>query len=330
MNNNDETGGVLQSILYFFILILLLVLLSVSIYAGYIIYRDLPREPENLNVVLNPEANDSTNYDSDVNQFNKNMKFNHNNISYRFFDCNYEQEIRVLNAFEILSNETGLITFVKSLGFPDIEILCSETSKQTQELGSEYFIAGEGGAKEIIQTIKYNIITSGSILLYDSPTGSLKCNSPEIELHELLHVFGFDHSSNKNSLMNPYLSSCKQKIDVSIINELKRLYAETNLPDLYFETFSQPIKKGRYLDLNFTIKNSGTVDAENASFSIIEEGKILETHSLADINFGAGVLMKMENIKLRSSDPKQISIIIDYNQNIPELDKENNIAEITF
>jgi len=87
MNNNDETGGVLQSILYFFILILLLVLLSVSIYAGYIIYRDLPREPENLNVVLNPEANDSTNYDSDVNQFNKNMKFNHNNISYRFFDC---------------------------------------------------------------------------------------------------------------------------------------------------------------------------------------------------------------------------------------------------
>lgn len=328
--NNTKENRSLQGVLYFFILLLLFVLLAISAYAGFILYEKLYGEPENLSVVIPPNLNNSYQYSGEVRQFNKNMKFNHNTITVRFFDCSYEEESRMEKAFEIIKNETKVIDFQKTKEIPDIEILCSEASKQTDVQDSDYFIAGEGGAKEIIQTEKYNVILSGSVLLYNSPQGGLKCANPNIELHELIHVFGFDHSSNEKSLMYPYLTSCNQGLDLSIIDELKRLYSQENLPDLYFEEFSQPMKKSRYLNLNFTIKNSGTIDAKNATFSIIENNQLLETHTLGDIKFGAGILMKMENIRLKSSDPKTISIVIDYNNKIKELDKSNNIAEISI
>jgi hypothetical protein len=320
----------IQTILYFLILALLVLLLLVSIYSGYILYNDFYGKPQNLSVILPPDSNDSNQHYGDVKQFNKNMKFNHNLISVKFFDCTLDEESRMSKAFEIITNETGIIPFKKTNENPDIEILCSEANKQTDNQDSDYFIAGEGGAKEIIQTNKYNVIVQGSVLLYDSQNKGLKCSNPTVELHELIHVFGFDHSPNPKSLMYPYLSSCDQKLDSSIVNELKKLYSESNLPDLYFDSFSQPVKKGRYINLNFTIKNSGTVDAENATFSILEDNQVVETHLLGTMRFGAGVSMKMENIKLKSSNPEKISIIIDNDNNLKELDRVNNIAEISF
>jgi hypothetical protein len=329
MKKNNSKGSI-QEILYFLILLLLVLLLIVSAYAGYILYNDLYGKPQNLSVILTLDLNDSYQYSGEVKQFNKNMKFNHNLILVRFFDCTSDEESKMEKAFEIITNETGIITFKKTIGEADIDILCSEASKQTDNQDSDYFIAGEGGAKEIIQTNKYNVIVSGSVLLYTSQDKGLKCSTPTIELHELIHVFGFDHSTNPKSLMYPYLSSCNQKLDSSIVSELKRLYSEPNFPDLYFDSFSQPIKKGRYISLNFTIKNSGTIDAENATFSILEDNEVLETHMLGTIRFGAGILMKMENIRLKSSSPERISIIVDNENKLKELDKNNNIAEISF
>jgi hypothetical protein len=296
----------------------------------YTIYQDFSSNPENLNVILNSEANRTFVSSSPVKQFNRNMKFNHNNISYSFLDCTYDKQSRTKNAFDIISNETGIIYFTEVEKSADIKILCSQTKKPSENLDSEYFIAGEGGPGEIIQTKNFNVILNGSVLLYSSNEKTIKCSLPSIELHELLHVFGFDHSSNESSLMYPYLTSCKQVLDSSIIRDLKKLYSEQNLPDLYFDLFSSPVKKGRYLNINFTIKNSGTTDGKNVNFSIIEDGKKIETHELGDIRFGAGVIMKMENIKLKSSSPEKILIVIDYDNKIMELDKNNNIAEINF
>ena len=75
---------------------------------------------------------------------------------------------------------------------------------------------------------------------------SKDCSYPNVELHELLHVLGFDHSENKKSIMYQLIESCDQILDQSIINQLKLLYAEENLPDLYFDKINV-IKKGRYL-----------------------------------------------------------------------------------
>jgi hypothetical protein len=325
---DDNSKGAIQTVLNFLIILLLVILLLVSAYAGYRVYYNIPQSPQNLGVVINQDINQGNSSFLEVKQFNKNMKFNHNNISYQLFECDAGKKQRMLKSFEILSNEVPEIIFYETYENPDIEIVCSEKNLPADNKESDYFIAGEGGAKEIIKTEKYNIITNGSVLLYKPLRGISKCETPEVELHELIHVFGFEHSSNENSLMYPYLTSCEQKLDTSIINELRRLYSEKNLPDLYFETFNFPVKKGRYLDLNFTIKNSGTIEAKNVSFSIIEDGIELENNQLGDINPGAGVFMKIEYLKLNSMNPKEIQVVIDKNNKIQEFDKVNNLAEI--
>jgi len=253
-------------------------------------------------------------------QFYENLRYPEKRISYKIDDaCTLQRKADMEWAFEIIENLT-VLDFYSVIANEEISVSCEEKIK----INERFFIAVEGGPTNITQAGNFNVISHGGILLLRDS----ECERPNVAIHELLHALGFDHSQNKNNIMYN-ISKCSQTVGDDTVEIINKIYSVETKADLIFENASAKMK-GRYLDLNFTIKNSGTVDAENASFSIIEEGKILETHSLADINFGAGVLMKMENIKLRSSDPKQISIIIDYNQNIPELDKENNIAEITF
>lgn len=316
----DERGSV------FLLLFLLLLLLFSLLVFTYFLYLNIPGSPESLDIILEPGVIE--NLTNRSNQFFPNMKFNHNVISYdidRF--CEEEKGKRMIEAFNEFSDIIEFVTFYESSENPDIRVVCSEKDIDNLE-EKEYFIAGEGGAKEVIQTGRYNIITDGIILLYTNPKFS-KCDWPNIELHELLHVFGFDHTNNKNSLMYPLLTSCDQKIEPFIVNELKRLYSEENLADLYFDDISV-IKKGRYLDFNLTIKNSGTINAEDVKFSVLDEGELIETRDLDDIDHGAGIIIRIQNFKLIRRNPEEISFILDFDKKIKEIDEKNNIAKINF
>jgi len=310
--------GILSVFLILFVLIVLLV-------SSYFLYLNFPGKPRNLTVIIEQPKLESSNLSYEIKQFYPNMKFNHNSISYSIDTlCSQEKEERMIEAFNELSRRVEVISFYPVSVNPDIEVSCSEDVKHSIE--KDYFIAGEGGAKEIIQTGKYNVITNGIILLYGKKK-SVECNWPNIELHELLHVFGFEHSKDKKSLMYPYLESCEQEIDESIINDLKKLYSQKNLADLYFES-AEAVKKGRYLDFNISIKNSGVVDAKNVNITIVENGRDLDDFDLGKIPFGGGVNFYVNNLKLRSRNSKDILIIIDKRNLIKEFDKRNNIAEL--
>ena len=297
----------------------------------YFIYQNIPGKPVKLNpVIISIPIVQNQTYE-EVKQFYPAMKFNHNKISYSIAkDCDDTKRSRMLEAFDILASKIGLIEFYEVLDKADIEITCSEQEKKNEK---EYFIAGEGGAREIISTGRYNIITNGTVILHENPHGFIKCNWANVELHELIHVFGFDHSKNPNSLMYPYLENCEQKLDDSIINELKVLYSEDNLADLYFENISV-IKKRKYLDFNLTVKNSGSINAQNVKLSVFDEDELIQTFDLKDengeIKYGAGIIVGIENLKLKHTNPKEIKLIIDNNNFIKEIDEENNIALIKF
>lgn len=311
------------------VLFLAFIILIVCLFALYYIYTNTPRSPVNLEVDI-PKTDTIAVNSSPVLQFHQNMKFNHNNISYFIYpDCDSKKKQRMRDAFDYITNIVGDISFQETMSDADIEVICSDTNKDKTESDKDYFIAGEGGAREIIQTGKYNIITNGTILLYKYPENYKECPTPNIEIHELIHVFGFDHSNDKMSLMNPYLVSCDQKLDESIIKELTRLYSIDNLPDVYFEEV-MAIKRGRYIDFNLTIKNSGDIDAKNVSFSVIEDGNEIEKQYVGDIRYGAGVYLKVESLKLDSMSPKKILFSLDNNNLIKESDKSNNLAEIKF
>lgn len=260
------------------------------------------------------------------------MKFNHNNISYRIDPyCNTKRKEKIKKAFQEITNQAPIITFKESFSKADIEVSCSK-APESEPTDEKHLIAGEGGAKEIIQTKRNYIITKGVVYLYDNNDNKMKtteCEYPNIELHELMHVFGFDHSENKNSLMYPILESCDQIIDQSIINQLKKLYSQKNLADIYFENISAT-KKGRYLDYNFTIKNSGSIDSENVTLTILDNNKVIEEKDLGKLKFGAGITITTTNLKLAHLNPDEIKFIIDKDNKIEELDEDNNLARVEF
>jgi len=312
---------VLLNIFLVFFLVLL-----IGIYFLY--YLDIFEEPEGFNVVTELPKLEISNLSYEVRQFYPSMKFNHNSISYKIDSaCSLEKRVRMISAFSELSEKVGLIDFYETSANPDIEVSCSESTKRSPD--KDFFIAGEGGAKEIIQTGRYNVITEGIILLHGNPHQFYECEWPNIELHELLHVFGFDHSKDENSLMYPYLNSCEQKLDESIINNLEELYSQENLADLYFKKVSGT-KKGRYLDFNVSVKNSGVIEAENVVLSVFDEGKKVDDFELDNIPFGAGANFHVSNFKLKSWNSEHIEIVIDVDNLIKEIDEENNVAEFKF
>ena len=330
--SNLRGQSFMLNLLSSFTLFILFILLILSL---YVIYINIPGEPEYLNVNIKIPTDIETQSLSNTQQFYHNMKFNHNEISYRVNnDCSEEQSKRMELAFKELSGMVGEITFYSTGFSPDIEVSCTNEINYNgydmeENIEKNYFIAGEGGAKEIVETGRYYIITNGIIFLYEGNKKWIKCPHPNIEMHELLHVFGFDHLDDKKSLMYPYLTSCDQTLDDSIINELKKLYSEDNLPELYFENFTS-IKKGRYLDFNFTVKNSGSVNSDNIILTIMEDYDILEVRDLGVINFGAGVFMQTTNLRLNKRNPNQIRFIIDKENDIEEINEANNFAIISL
>ena len=305
-NNNQESGA-----LRILLLVMLVLVLLIMVFLIYQLYLNIPRSPENLNVNIknqNPSTNQIPN--SSVTQFYENMKFNHNLITYNIDpSCDTKTRGRMEEAFDIIEEQVSSLTFREVNSNEDIKITCSREGEES--IVEKHFIAGEGGAKEIIQTQRYNVITQGVIFIYKNPEiRTINCDYPNVEMHELMHVFGFDHTDDKNSLMNPLLDSCNQVLDQGIIQQLIILYSEENLPDLYFEDV-KAVKKGRYLDFNITIKNSGSVDSENVSLTIIEDNKIIDRRDLGYFGFGSGITIQTTNLKLDHLNPNSIEFVID-------------------
>jgi hypothetical protein len=309
-------------------LVLILLIIFIIIFGIYYLYLNIPGNPENLNFsVSNTRVIIKNQTFAEVSQFYPNMKFNHNSISYNIdYGCSNKKRQRMISAFNDLASKINLIRFYEISGNSDIEISCSAEKKES--IDKTHFIAGEGGAKEIVQTGRYNIITNGTVLLYKE-TNTQSCDWANVELHELIHVFGFGHSENSDSLMYPYLENCDQKLDEEIIKELIRLYSEENLPDLYFDN-KIAVKKGRYLDFNLTIKNSGSINSEKTNFNVLEDGKLVKSFELDQINYGAGIVIEIKNLKLTSRNPKEIKFIIDEKNLIKEIDEDNNIAIVSL
>jgi hypothetical protein len=322
--------GFLGKLLFFIVYI---ALVSAIIFLSYYIYQNLPGATEKPEFILSKKEPPEVNIIGSAVQFYPNMKFNHNEIIYLIdATCSPAKVRRVIEAFNQLSTSVPEISFHRKLSSSpkqDIEVSCSPESKYLENEGLNVtFIAGEGGARAIVPTGEYYIITDGLLLLHENPKGFKQCEWPNIELHELLHVFGFNHSEDTADLLYPFVESCDQRISKSVIERLRELYSIKNLPDLYFEEENITlIKRGIYIDFNVTVRNSGLTHAKNATISVFDTGTLVRIHELGDINYGAGVILEIENLKIANRYSKQIDFIIDYDDKIKELDENNNIAQ---
>jgi hypothetical protein len=227
-----------------------------------------------------------------------------------------------MEAFKIFHNETKIITFHEiSNDSADILVGCSKDFVEVQE---RHFAAGEGGPSIIINTSGFKTIEQGKISLYKDQ----RCESPVVEIHELGHVFGFDHSENPKSIMYN-ISNCGQKITPDMIEIVNKLYSIEPLPDARISELVA-YKKGRYLDFNITILNDGLLPIENISLSIFsgEDEDEIEKIDLGRIGIGFGRTLRATNIKLSSRNDKEIKFVVDHENKVKEFRENNNEARM--
>jgi len=251
-------------------------------------------------------GNDSANM-----QFYENMRFPTSKISYRIYDCPLQKKDDMLRAFDILENQT-VLNFYSINSNEEIFVTCDSKNRIEEGL----FIAGEGGPTNITKTDNFNVIFRGQILLIKES----KCSKPNIAIHELLHVLGFNHSDNPNNIMYP-ISKCRQTIGEDTINLINELYSVPTYADLSFENISA-VMRGRYLNTNMTIWNNGLKDSEKTEIKIYADDKLTKKINLDIIKIGHGRTISLSNLLINQLNVEKLEFIIDSDFN--ELDKENN------
>jgi len=296
-------------------------ILSLIVFSAILIYQLYPSDPLKLYLKELPQDNPSTIYYGDTPVFMENLRFNHNNISY-FIEpsCSVPRKSRMKEAFGIFQSEVEIITFHEAMSKEaDIHIGCSD---DYIDLGENLFAAGEGGPSRIINTSDFKTIEKGKIALFKES----KCEYPVVELHEILHVFGFDHIDNKKSIMNP-TAICSQRITEDMVNLLKTLYSIEPLSDIKIRNISA-IKKGRYLDFNITVSNEGLIGIDIINLTISTKGKEIEVIPLEDIGIGYIRTLQAKNILLPSRNINTIEFVIDKEGSVRELNEENNFGQM--
>lgn len=298
------------------LVILFIIFIAIASYFIYSLYNDYYSPAKSFNVNYTQLESQPSYLNSEI-QYFPNMRFNHNNLSY-FIDssCPIERLDNIKEAFSIIKNRTEIISFYESGLESDINVACSEESLEEEE---NTFIAGSGGAEgEVPFSGIYYILPKGNVTLYKD----INCQSPIVEIHEILHVLGFNHSFSETSIMYP-IASCNQALTNDIIAELKRLYLIPALPDLYFSNITGS-KRGRYVNLNFSIRNQGLKESGDIIIILYGNNKDINKFNLQSIEPGNGIAYSIQNIR---TPYNLLKLVI---QNGKELDENNNMAELSL
>jgi hypothetical protein len=300
---------------------LFLVCLVILAICGYYIYENVPGKPISLTALDEEKTEEIVDY-GNTPMFMEKLRFGKNVISYYIEDtCSKTRKERMVEAFDIFSNEMRIISFYEeNYQNADILVGCSNDYIQIDE---NLFAAGEGGPSQIINTTNYKVIKNGKISLYKKS----ECKLPVVELHELSHVFGFDHSLDKKSIMYN-ISNCDQRITPDMVRALNYLYSIPSKPELEITELSAT-RKGRYLNFNITVTNTGLADTNQSSLTLFADGKEFQTIDLKEIGIGFGRILSAENIKMPSRDPERVKFYVDFNKVVDELDETNNFLILT-
>ncbi|MFH1801483.1 MAG: matrixin family metalloprotease [archaeon] len=303
MEYEEEGNSKVKLLLSLFFVLAVVILLTIYLFAPFGKFEFYVFD-ENSNFSIG-------NLSSEKMQFYPNMRYPYPSISYKIYDCPLQKKNEMESAFSILAEKT-ILDFYSADSNEEISVTCDSKSRSEGGL----FIAGEGGPSEIIGTSLFNVILHGKILLIRESN----CGFPNIAMHELLHVLGFEHSSNKNNIMYN-ITNCRQTLGDDIPESINTLYSVASLPDLSFENVSASIS-GRYLDINLSVKNNGLKIAEEGKILIYADEDRVKEFNLEKLNIGYGLSVEMKNIFVSKFSVSEVKMVVE--NNFAELDKENN------
>ena len=288
----------------------IVVLLTVYLFIPYNLTELSFSQPENPNFNLDGTLAQM--------QFYENMRFPSSSISYRIEDdCTLSKKASMKEAFALLENATVLDFYPVVYG-EEIIVECDSTAL----IEGGMFIAGEGGPTNITVAGDLNIISSGKILLLREP----KCSRPNVPLHELLHVLGFDHSENEDNVMYE-ITRCKQTLGEDIPMFINELYSIPSAPDLVFED-AEGFMQGKYLNANLSIRNIGILPSEETNILVYADDKVVKEIVLEKLDVGYGTKISLYNIWINKISISEIKFVID--SDFEEMSISNNEISLSL
>jgi len=298
-------------------IILLIVLIGALVFSSYLLYLNLPGEPQKF-TFIDDELDENIVYGTSQ-QFYENMRFPDKKITYTLKnECDGEKIINAREAFSILQEKT-ILEFEETSTNTQILIFCSDISPEPEEEG--YFVAGEGGPTEVINTTLYGAILSGKLSLFRDET----CSKPNIAIHEILHVLGFEHNNNPDSILYPTLD-CEQEVDEYIIEDINNLYSVDGKPDLKIIDV-EAVKSGRYLSFDIEIINRGLSDTSNLILSVYADDELAKEFEMDEVGIGIKKTLHVENLAI-SRFADKVSFVLDEQNTIQEIFEDNNKIEL--
>ena len=137
--------------------------------------------------------------------------------------CATSQKEKIKQAFSQIQEDTdNSLSFKEVEDNADIEIYCYGNKYSGK---GDLITLGEGSYQSY-----NNEITSGRLNFYGQNSGGKNSNCLELTLHEIFHVFGFNHTEEgimkavgTSKLSGNY--KCQYEIDDYIIQNLKRIYS---------------------------------------------------------------------------------------------------------
>ena len=305
-------------------LLVIIFLISIIFFGGYYLYQKFvnPEADSILSFFGTGEDKNVLNVSSQATQLLPNLRFSEKRVSY-FMSPECSSNPKATNNFRLardaIEEGTGIITFhPESKENADILVTCSKETRETAE-GS--LIAGEGGVSQYLKSTTYPVILKANVSLNEESS----CDYPVVAVHELLHAFGFEHISNPEVILYPYVR-CNQRIDSKMIEMLKNIYAIESLPDVYFNmNKTEAIRDGNYFNLTVQIENKGLVNSKSVVFNVYADGTKIFTRILDEVSLDAGSIIFLYDARLPSDNTL---IKLELISTEKELNKENNIVEL--
>ena len=178
---------------------------------------------------------------SDTFAHTQELHWTHMPLGYAIFNCSAYEARRIMDAFARLENETQrAVSFVASTSIVEntsgeyflqntidvnIEVTCHV--EYGKILVEGYITAGDSGY--FVYSANPQTIVRAKVNFYgiSSTTYTGGCPIyPDIEMHEILHAFGFQHVVQYNHIMNPTHSYCPSKVNDDVLEKLKRVYGQ--------------------------------------------------------------------------------------------------------
>jgi hypothetical protein len=224
----------------------------------------------------------------------------------------------VREAMENWENATNkIVSFVEVKDAEESDVIVNWV--KTFEGGGRR-ILGEGGPV-VRDTGLFNLTIRGEVYLL---TQKIKCLEVITATHELGHVLGFDHSKNPEDIMYP-TASCSQRITDAEVKTLSELYKIEPKPELYFLNASAS-KPGKYLNLEFAVKNSGLVDSSPTFVSLVLDNKTIRSFNIPKLEPGETVVIRINNILIPNF--KTFQLFVDLENYNDEIYEDNNYVTL--